>query len=103
VTRLTVVPLRSSPSQGNDKNLGRPPLQFWNPNADKSKQFLGACLLTFAHYGWGTNKHAVNSFAILRVEVEASRKAVQYWPLPQFGPEPSNFVATSKIGRKGTE
>jgi hypothetical protein len=28
VPRLTVVPLRSSPSQGNDKNLGRSLLQL---------------------------------------------------------------------------
>jgi hypothetical protein len=44
VTRLTVVPLRSSPSQETTKT--------WAAlcSSCKNKSFLGVCLLTVAHY-----------------------------------------------------
>jgi hypothetical protein len=44
VTRLTVVPLRTGPSQGNDKNLGRSLIAVWIPNEARVKADSGcAC------------------------------------------------------------
>jgi hypothetical protein len=51
VTRLTVVPLRTGPSQGNDKNLGRSPIAVWIPNEARINAYaVGSCsqLLTIA-------------------------------------------------------
>ncbi len=44
MTRLTVVPLRSSPSQGNAKAALY--------SSCKNESFLGLCLLTIAQYRW---------------------------------------------------
>jgi hypothetical protein len=49
VTLLTVVPLRSGPSQGNDKNLGRSLIAVRIPNQTKDKGLLAMFLITTAH------------------------------------------------------
>jgi hypothetical protein len=46
VTLLTVVPLRSGPSQGNDKNLGRSLIAVRIPNQTKDKGLLAMFLIT---------------------------------------------------------
>jgi hypothetical protein len=49
VTRLTVVPLRSSLIQGNDKNLWAALHPGWNSNSNNNNS-LGARLLKTAHF-----------------------------------------------------